>query len=103
MKSILQGVANSSSIPQNMYVFVSVCVWGVDKVTTGSSPQPQSTSCTSQCGRTFHAQPFILGRFRKDSEDSLQRLSLRVRGCQGTPGGQAESIIHSGFLATECT
>ena len=40
MENILQGVANSSSIPQDMHVFVSLCVWGVGGVTAGSSLQP---------------------------------------------------------------
>lgn len=31
METILQGVVNSS-VPQDMYVFVSVCVWEVGEV-----------------------------------------------------------------------
>ena len=83
MESFLQGVANSR--PQDMYVFVSVCVWEVGEVTKGSSPQPWSTSYNSWCRRTFHAEPLILGKCREGCEDTshteedMQGCSLRVR------------------------
>lgn len=102
MESILRGVANSS-IPQDMYVFVSVCVWEVGEVTTRSSPQPRSTSYSSRCGRTFHAEPLTLRKCRgscevtSNPEKDARGLSPGVRVGQGTP----ESIIHSGNLATE--
>jgi hypothetical protein len=38
MENILQGVADSSSIPQDMQVFVSLCV--EEGLTTGSSLSP---------------------------------------------------------------
>lgn len=102
VERLLQGVANSSR-PQDMHVFVSVCVWEVGEVTTGSSPQPWSTSYSSWCGRTFHAEPLIPGKCREGCEDTshtegdAQGCSLRVRVGQGTP----ESRIHSGHLVTE--
>lgn len=106
MENILQGVVNSSSVPQDISVFVSVCVWEIGKVTTGSS-QSRSPSYRSQHGRTFHVEPLIPYRLREDcedvpnTEDGIQGLSLRVGVGQGTPGGQAESIIYSGHLVTE--
>lgn len=98
MENILQGVANSSSVPQDFFVFVSVCVWDIGEVTTGSSSQPWSTSYSSQCLRTFHVEPFTLKRLRKDCEDFLhteehaQGPPPRARVGQGTPEGTAESI-----------
>lgn len=103
MESILQGVVNSS-VPQDMDVSVSVCVWEVGEVTTRSSPQPWSTSYRSRCGRTFHAEPLTPRKCRgscevtSNTEKDARGLSPRVRVGQG----MLESIIHSGNLVTEC-
>lgn len=64
MESLLQGVANSSR-PQDVYVFVSVCVWEVGEVTTGSSPQPWSTLTAHGVGghsMQSHSSPGNAGR-----------------------------------------
>lgn len=62
-----------------------LCIWGVGEVTTGSSPPPWSTAHTSQCGRTFHKELLIPGRFREDCEDA-SNAKEDTQGQSG-PGG----------------